>query len=122
MCQVGNKSWIFTDSESCFVGKDLRLYQCTCPISTCDVTPMGNECRFTTPFLVFCGLLFAIWLLAVVAYVHVSGLVLEHRKSLLPDKSHFARGGYYYDKLFGSEKRKKGALAEDTSAELPREG
>ncbi|ESL07204.1 hypothetical protein TRSC58_05112 [Trypanosoma rangeli SC58] len=122
MCQVGNKGWIFTDLESCFVGKDLRLYQCTCPISTCHSTPMGNACRFTTSFLVFCGVLFAIWLFALAAYVYVSGLVVEHRKSLLAEKSQFARGSYYYEKLFGGDKKRKSLLAGDNLTEIPRGG
>ncbi|PWU95179.1 hypothetical protein TcG_00833 [Trypanosoma cruzi] len=114
MCQVGTKDWVFTDSQSCFLDRDLRLQKCVCPISTCDVTPLGNACRFTSFFLVFCGFLFAIWLLGVAAYVYVSGLIWERHKPLLPERTHFMRGGYYFEKMFGGDKRNAGVPIDDS--------
>ncbi|KEG14074.1 hypothetical protein DQ04_00641180 [Trypanosoma grayi] len=103
MCRAGHSRWLFTDSESCFVGEDTRLYRCVCPIATCSVTPTGHACRLTSSFLVFCGFLLLVWLLAVGAYVYMSGLIWEHQKTVKPERSYPIGGGYYYEKLFGSD-------------------
>ncbi|ORC93424.1 uncharacterized protein TM35_000013010 [Trypanosoma theileri] len=112
MCRAGRAGWFFTDAEGCFIGRDLHLQQCVCPIATCVSTAGGHACHFTSSFLVFCGFLLIIWLIAVGAYAYMSGIIREHKASLRPEKSHSMNGGYYFEKLFGNEKPETATLVE----------
>ncbi|KAH9598828.1 hypothetical protein LSM04_002250 [Trypanosoma melophagium] len=104
MCRAGRTGWFFTDAEGCFIGQDLRLQQCICPIASCVSTAGGHACRFTSSFLVFCGFLLAIWLIAVGAYAYISGIISEHKNSARPERIFSINRGYYFEKLFGNEK------------------
>nr|CCC89775.1 conserved hypothetical protein [Trypanosoma congolense IL3000] len=103
MCHGGRTNHFFTDSESCFMGGDMRLYQCVCPIATCTSTGAGHACRLTTSFLTFSGVLLLLWFLVAAAYVYVIGLSNEHQRHHLPERHGTVPGGYYYNKLFGSD-------------------
>ncbi|KAG8347623.1 hypothetical protein TRVL_01543 [Trypanosoma vivax] len=101
MCQTGSQGIFFTDADSCFIGDDMSLYRCMCPIATCTSTPTGNACRFTSGFLVFCGLLLLIWIMAAGAYFYVVGIATDRQRQQFPEKYNALPGGYYREKLFG---------------------
>ncbi|CBZ23766.1 conserved hypothetical protein [Leishmania mexicana MHOM/GT/2001/U1103] len=101
-CQVGQNNWIFTDSPVCYVTPNLRLHQCTCPLTTCTPTAAGYGCHMTSSVMILSGVLVAVWIMAACAYVYVLNFVGELELEARTEKVVSLSRNYYYHKLFGT--------------------
>eukprot|EP00796_Vickermania_ingenoplastis_P002347 gene2347-1476_t len=105
MCRTGHQDWLFTDAEACFVGPDLRLRQCLCPLTSCSATRGIYNCHLTTSVMALSTFVVLVLLLAACAYFYVSHHLSvldteEHlRKTKMPALAH----NFFYNRLFGDE-------------------
>jgi hypothetical protein len=100
MCQsVSILESLFTDAEYCFVGRDLSLYACWCPFSTCVTTVGSSHCEFTSLTLVIAVLMIVVGSAGLAAYFLASNSlsdILTKRDSMRGASVHC-----YRDALFG---------------------
>ena len=89
MCLSGHSSWLSTDAEACFLGPDLALKQCWCPVTHCVETMSGYTCQLTAMSITIIAVLGMIWVGSIILYLyaaeqvdelHVSAARVEHAK------------------------------------------
>lgn len=101
MCEAGHPQWLFTDSEACYVGHDMRLRQCICPLTTCSLTDGIYGCHLTSSMMVITFFLFFIWIAAVCAYAYIGQSIASLTNSSTHPKEPTLTEHYYYHRLFG---------------------
>jgi hypothetical protein len=97
MCSVGRSGWLMLDSESCFLGADLAMRSCFCPLTTCTETTTGRfQCMYTSLTVTIAVTLVVLWLSGIACYWYASWKLDD--ESLKPQRQH---GGRVSDVLFG---------------------
>lgn len=86
---------LFTDADFCFVGRDLRLYACWCPFSTC----VGSRCEFTPLTMVLAVIVSIIGVAAAATYILASSALNDVQAK--HDAENAIGTHHYRDVLFG---------------------
>jgi hypothetical protein len=86
---------LFTDAEYCFVGRDLKLYACWCPFSTC----IASRCEFTPLTLVVAVVFSIVGVAAAAAYILASSALSDVQSK--QDAENAVGTHHYRDVLFG---------------------